>query len=154
MCCSNNIEWRTWRHWRRLRRRRWSEDLSRRLCILTLNIQSLCPPSFLTPQWAILSSKWFYCFFFLRLLFVNVLFVFYLHQCSLRLLPRFNLLFGFLLDQTSHLFLVSSLDHQSSLWSFPRSNLLIFSLLSAKLEWISVSFTLNLESQNLPLQSL
>lgn len=68
----------------------------------------------------------------LLLFFLRLLFVFFLHQCSLRLLPRFNLLFGFLLDQTSHLLLVSSLDHQSSLWSFPRSNLLIFSLLSAK----------------------
>ncbi len=90
----------------------------------------------------------------LLLFFLRLLFVFFLHQCSLRLLPRFHLLFGFLLDQTSHLLLVSSLDHQSSLWSFPSSNLLIFSLLSAK---FGVNFShlhVNLESQNLPLQSL
>jgi hypothetical protein len=95
----------------------------------------------------------------LLLFFLRLLFVFFLHQCSLRLLPTFNLLFGFLLDQTSHLLLGSSifslffLLDQSSLWSFPRSNLLIFSLLSAKFG-VNVSFTLNLESQNLPLQSL
>jgi hypothetical protein len=61
----------------------------------------------------------------LLLFFLRLLFFFFLHQCSLRLLPRFNLLFGFLLDQTSHLHLVSFLNHQSSLCFLTRS---IFSL--------------------------